>query len=432
MNKNNLFHFAMDKMFGRHLGLRVRLFNVLASFGVLVSLLSAIASIFTGDSPVEYGLYLIFGFIAVLLIVYSIKTGRYNRCYLITIILIFFIGFPIFFLLGGGFYGAMPFFFIFAILFTIFMLEGRQAIIVSLFELLLYVAVCVYALIYSPVKPEYLEAGHNFFEAVFGFTVVSIALGTCLFAHLRLYNVQQKKLDEQNALLEQTNKFKTEFLANLSHEMRSPLTVTSVNIQTAMDVLEDMGDLVEDPEAAKLLKSAQNEIMRLSRMVGGMLTLASMSESVDKHKLNLSELLQSTAEMLRPGIGKHGSTVKTDIESELYVFGNADLLMQVLSNLLQNARIYTQNGSITVGAKRQGNIITITVQDTGQGISAELLPRVFERGVSTDGTGYGLYLCKTVVESHGGKIWIESMPGDGTTVYYTLPYYEGQIGGTEK
>jgi signal transduction histidine kinase len=75
------------------------------------------------------------------------------------------------------------------------------------------------------------------------------------------------------------------------------------------------------------------------------------------------------------------------------------------------------------------NEIIITVRDTGIGISSEILPRVFERGVSTDGTGYGLYLCKTIVESHGGKIWIESEPGNGATIYYTLPVYEGQFGG---
>ncbi|MDC7291320.1 HAMP domain-containing histidine kinase [Blautia schinkii] len=432
MKKGNLFYLMMDKMFGRQLGFRVRLFNVLASFGVFVSLLSVAASFFTGDSPMEYGVYLIFGTIAALLIVYSTKTGRYDRCYLITIILIFFIGFPIFFFMGGGFYGAMPFFFIFAIVFTIFMLEGKRALIISALELFLYVGVCIYAFLFIPVKREYLETGHIFLESVFGFCVVSIALGVCLAAHLSLYNAQQKKLDEQNALLAQTNKFKTEFLANLSHEMRSPLTVTSVNIQTAMDVLDDMGDMVKDPEAAKLLKSAQNEIMRLSRMVGGMLTLASMSESVDKQKLNLSRLVQSTVEMLRPSIGRHGCQVKTDIESGLYVFGNADLLMQVLSNLLQNSGTYTQNGMITVEVKRQGSIITITVQDTGRGIPPELLPRVFERGVSAGGTGYGLYLCKTVVESHGGRIWIEGTSGDGTTVCCTLPYYEGQIGGREE
>jgi signal transduction histidine kinase len=103
-----------------------------------------------------------------------------------------------------------------------------------------------------------------------------------------------------------------------------------------------------------------------------------------------------------------------------------------LTNILQNAGAHTKNGTVAISAKKQGNIITVEVRDTGEGILPELLPHVFERGVSTGGTGVGLYLCKTVVESHGGKIWIESEPGSGTSVYYTLPVYEGQLGGGNK
>jgi signal transduction histidine kinase len=243
-----------------------------------------------------------------------------------------------------------------------------------------------------------------------------------------MYNQQQKKLCEQNALLEHVNQFKTEFLANTSHEMRTPLTVTSVNVQTVMDILDDMGETVKDPDAVKLLQSAQNEIMRLSRMVGGMLTLASIAENTNREKLDFSSLLQSGVETMRLKIVNHGSTVVAVIEPGLCVFGNADLLMQVLLNVLQNADAHTENGRLIVRAAREGNVITVAVQDTGTGISPEFLPYIFDRGVSKGGTGYGLYLCKTLVESHGGKIWITSTLGIGTTVYYTLPYYEGQLG----
>ncbi len=265
-------------------------------------------------------------------------------------------------------------------------------------------------------------------DIIVGFTSVSIVLGICMFLHFRLYNEQQRKLDEQNILLAESNRVKTEFLANASHEMRTPLTVTSVNVQTVIEILEDMGEKVDDPEAEVLLKSAQNEIMRLSRMVGGMLTLASMSENTDRQKLDFSALIASTVEMLRLTLSKHGNTAETDIEPGLKVFGNADLLAQVLTNLLQNAGAYTENGTVAVRVVKQGGIITVTVRDTGAGVSPELLPRLFERGVSTGGTGFGLYLCKMVIESHGGRIWIKSEPGSGTRVYYTLPSYEGQYG----
>lgn len=262
-----------------------------------------------------------------------------------------------------------------------------------------------------------------------GFVSVSAVLGTMLYLHFRLYNEQQKKLDEQNHLLERSSRAKTEFLSNTSHEMRTPLTVISVNVQTVEEILEDMCETLIDGEAAELLRNAQQEIMRLSRMVGGMLTLASMSETTDKQAVDLTTMLRGSAEMFSLHLQKRGNLVTSKIEGGLQVFGNADLLAQVMANLLQNASAYTRQGEVTLKAEKSGSEVLVTVRDTGDGISAELLPHVFERGISTGGTGFGLYLCKTVVESHGGRIWIESEQGSGTVVILALPAYEGQFGG---
>ena len=131
--------------------------------------------------------------------------------------------------------------------------------------------------------------------------------------------------------------------------------------------------------------------------------------------------------MLRLSLQKNGNTLNTSIEPSLSVFGSADLLAQVLTNILQNAGQHTGNGTIALSAKKTSRTITVTVSDTGTGISGEMLPNVFERGVSDGGTGFGLYLCKTVLESHGGSIWIESRQGNGTAVYFSLPVYEGQL-----
>jgi len=158
-----------------------------------------------------------------------------------------------------------------------------------------------------------------------------------------------------------------------------------------------------------------------------------MSESTDKRAVDLTALLQSGADMLRLTVQKNGNELDAVFEHGLKVFGNADLLIQVVTNLLQNAGLHTKNGTITFTAERHGVEIRITVRDTGAGISPELLSRVFERGVSgSGGTGFGLYLCKTVVESHGGRIWLESEQGKGATAAFTLPFYEGQYGGGEK
>lgn len=241
----------------------------------------------------------------------------------------------------------------------------------------------------------------------------------------------EQALTLEKAALEDLNRMKTEFWGNASHEMRTPLTVISVNVQTVAEMLQDTEEAVNDAQATELLMNVQEEIMRLTRMVGGMLTLSFLREKTDKQAVDFSTLLRSSADIFSLHLKKQGNLLKTKIADGLEVFGNADLLAQVVANLLQNAAAYTKQGEITLIAQKTGHEILVQVEDTGSGISAELLPHVFERGVSTGGTGFGLYLCKTVVESYGGRIWIENLPGGGTLAAFVLPTYEGQFGGEE-
>ncbi|WP_312433364.1 sensor histidine kinase [Lacrimispora sp.] len=426
---NNLLSLIRGSFLDKSLDLRIRLFNILAMSGVVVSLVSAIVSAAMGEKLQNAAVYLIYALLASALLWYASKSGRYQLCYMITIVTIFLIGFPFFFFNNGGYYGAIPYFFVFALVFTAFMLEGKTAFLMVGVEMLLYVGLCLYAYFFFIPEDFYISSRNVMITAVFGFVVVGLALSTVMLLQFKLYNEQQKKLDEQNHILQRASRAKTEFLSNTSHEMRTPLTVISVNVQTVAEILEDME--VKDAEAAELLQSAQQEIMRLARMVGGMLNLASMSENTDKQTVNLSTLLRSSAEMFSLHLQKRSNLLKTDIADGLEVYGNADLLAQVVANLLQNAAAYTEQGEITLRAEKTGRVILVAVADTGTGISAELLPHVFERGVSTGGTGFGLYLCKTVVESHGGRIWIESTQGSGTRLTFALPAYEGQFGGED-
>ena len=255
----------------------------------------------------------------------------------------------------------------------------------------------------------------------------------------------ERALSEENTMLSELNRMKTEFLANASHEMRTPLTITSVNVQVVSGILKRMGETSHDAKVIELLADAQSEIIRLARMVGGMLTLASISEGGERRRTDLSALLHGVMDLLRIHLQESGNEPETDIEEGLTVFGDADLISQVVINLIQNSDKHTINGVIKLGAARNDREIIIHVADNGTGISPEILSRLFERGVSDGGTGFGLYICKTVVESHGGRIWIESDQGAidgahdksaldgasdrGTTVFFTLPFYEGQFGG---
>lgn len=415
--------------FGPTLELRVQLFNVLGIISACFCLIIAIVNAFVGIGLVGVLVDLVAAAFCLGLLFCANHSGRAQLCHIITIVGVFFILFPYLFFQMGGYKGGVPSFLLFAVVFTVFMLEGKIALFVTVLELALYAGMYLYAYRNPASVTMFPNEMGILVSNLMDLLIVGLALGATMYAQVSVYRRQQRKLDAQNAVLAQISHAKTEFLANTSHEMRTPLTVISINVQAVSGILQHMDETVTDPEVTELLADAQEEIMCLSRMVGGMLTLASISESTEKSKADLSALLGGAADMLRMMLSKRGNELKAEIEKNLTVFGDADLLSQVAVNLIQNAHTHTENGIIHFKAAQYGSQITVTVHDNGSGISPELLPCVFERGVSEGGTGFGLFLCKTVVESHGGKISIASEAGKGTTVSFTLPAYQGQYGG---
>jgi len=238
----------------------------------------------------------------------------------------------------------------------------------------------------------------------------------------------EQRLAVENATLERLSRMKTKYLANISHETKTPLTVISVNVQLAADLYQEAGEdgkLIRDA-----LRRAQEEILRVARTTESHLRLASMQESHEKMAaIDIAKLLANSAEVRRYVLAKQGNTLTISIPEQLpCVYGNADYLIQVVDNLFANANTHTKDGAITIEAVADSKHITTTITDSGTGIAPAILPRVFERGVTgTDGgTGIGLALCKHIIESQGGAIWIESEPGEGTAVTFTLPVHTGE------
>ncbi|WMJ78685.1 MULTISPECIES: sensor histidine kinase [unclassified Sedimentibacter] len=428
--KNQIIKF-LHTYFDHTLDLRVRIFNVMVLISACFCLVIAFVNTFAGIGMVGVLVDVAAAIFCIMLLLQAKKPRRAAVCRLIFILISFFALFPYLFFNMGGYHGGIPTFLIFAPVFTVFLLEGKTAVIVTTLELALYAGLYLFAYVNPQSVTMFAEESGFLVSNLMDLLVVSIALCTTMYAQVSLYRAQQKRVDEQNAVLAQVNQAKTQFLANTSHEMRTPLTVISVNIQTVMGLLKRMDCVTEDGEAQELLQDAQAEIMRLSRMVEGMLSLNVIADSTEKIKTNFSALLGNTTEMMRLLLAKHDNALVAEIPDELIVFGNADLLSQVIINLLQNATAHTKKGMICLKAALNDGEIVITVSDNGSGISSQLLPHVFERGVSEGGTGFGLFLCKTVVESHGGRIEIESEKGCGTTVTFTLPIYQGQFGGED-
>jgi len=419
--QNPIRHIA-NKYLNKRLDLRVRIFNIMAASGMTVSLLSAVSAFTSGDTLQECFMYLAFALLSAGLLWFATKTGRFQLCYNITIAGIFMCGFSVFFLSGGGYYGSMPYFFVFAVVFTIFMLEGKAAIIMAVAELALYTALCLYRYNNLNIDPAYFESESILYETLFGFILVSLALGITMFIQLRLYKAQQKTLDEQNKTLDRISQMKTELFANVSHEMKTPLTVISVHVQRA-EAFMKLGGEKSNAKVYESFALVQEEIMRLSRMVEGALAVSSMQELTHgRAETDVREILTSSVDAYRALSEKRSNALTLTMPDTLPVVTvSTDALVQMITNLLANANAHTQNGEIAVLVEYGDATLKISIADNGAGIPPDLLPKVFERGVTGgSGNGYGLAICRELARSYGGDVVIDSEYGEGTTVVITL------------
>ena len=260
-------------------------------------------------------------------------------------------------------------------------------------------------------------------------------------SYVQLNEYEQSKLEMQrlvadNQAVESLSRMKTEYLANMSHEIKTPLTVISGHVQRAARLFEELSQGSSE-KIRRSLDKAQEEIMRVSRLIENALKMATMQESHEKMKpLDAASLFTINAEAYRGIIEKRGNTLSISVGENLpLVFGYADRLIQVLTNLLTNANKHTENGEISVNIeKRQDDrLVAVIVKDNGTGIAPELRPFIFERGITDgSGTGIGLTICKNIIESHNGTISITEIqaaetgkPGKGTAVTFTIPVYGG-------
>ena len=218
-----------------------------------------------------------------------------------------------------------------------------------------------------------------------------------------------------------------EFVANVSHELRTPLTT----VKAAVDTLQD-GALEDRAVAIGFLKRINSEVDRMTNLVADLLELSRLeSGHVVPHRtpLDLALLIQEAVERFAMPAAQNEVTLRHLVsDAAPQVSADADMLRQVLSNLLDNAIKYTApSGSVEVSARTANGNAVVTVADTGQGIPREHVPHVFERFYKVErarregGTGLGLAIVKHIVQVHGGDVFVESQEGAGSTFVFTLP-----------
>ncbi|MEZ4828910.1 MAG: response regulator [Bacteroidia bacterium] len=252
----------------------------------------------------------------------------------------------------------------------------------------------------------------------------------------RVFRKQQQKLQEKEAELEleretaerlrQVDRMKDEFLANTSHELRTPLNGIIGITEALFDQEKDTSvkqNLSMVIASGKRLSSLVNDLLDFSRIKNADLTLR-------QRPVDLRSVVDVVLQVSRPTArGKKlemDNLVPEDIPT---VFADEDRLTQVLYNLIGNAIKFTEKGQVLVSATLKEEMIEVSVSDTGIGVPREKWDSIFEAFEQADGsisrtyagTGLGLSISKTLVERHGGRMWVDSVVGQGSTFYFTLP-----------
>jgi signal transduction histidine kinase len=239
-----------------------------------------------------------------------------------------------------------------------------------------------------------------------------------------------REIEEKSKQIEAANRHKSEFLANMSHELRTPLNAIigfSEVLGERMfgELNEKQAEYTEDIlSSGRHLLSLINEILDLSKVEAGRMEL-------ELATFDLPLAIDNARTFVRERATKHGINLDVTVDERLGDFvGDERKIKQILLNLLSNAVKFTpEGGRIGIKARQADGSVEISVSDTGIGIAPEDQPKIFEEfrqvgsdyAHKTEGTGLGLTLAKKFVELHGGKIWVTSEVGKGSTFSFTLP-----------
>lgn len=235
--------------------------------------------------------------------------------------------------------------------------------------------------------------------------------------------------------LKQLERIRQDFVANVSHELRTPLTTIKGYAETLLE-----GALKED-QAFQFVQVIKRHADRLAKIVEDLLMLSRIETREFQLKLevvSVRDFIEDIIEFVKEPAGrKKISLSRGEIPSSLAVRADRNHLEQILINLLDNAVKYTpEGGRVLVSAVEEGSKdVRFSVEDNGIGIPKEDLSRIFERFYRVDkgrskelgGTGLGLSIVKHLVQAHGGRVWVESQMGKGSTFYFTLPKREEEV-----
>lgn len=241
-----------------------------------------------------------------------------------------------------------------------------------------------------------------------------------------------RELEQANKELEQANRLKDQFLSMASHELKTPITVIRGHAQIAFSRLLKQREVVpESAVVANALQRIDEQTQRLTSLVDDLLDLSSLRSGKLALNLETCDLVQICHDAVENQCLLTGRTIEMDVPpTPIEMQGDSNRLSQVIINLVSNALKYSaENKPVHVRVQRNGVVAVVAVQDFGKGIPYAEQKHIFEAFYRTSeaqkqvkrGMGLGLAISKDIIERHGGRIWCDSTPGEGSTFVVELP-----------
>ncbi|PKP42608.1 MAG: hypothetical protein CVT93_04070 [Bacteroidetes bacterium HGW-Bacteroidetes-10] len=234
---------------------------------------------------------------------------------------------------------------------------------------------------------------------------------------------REYELLEAKLKAEESDRLKSSFLSNMSHEIRTPLN----GIVGFANLISDPSYSAEEKaEFSSIINSNSKTLMTLISDILDISRIESNSMVFEFTRFDLGSQIEQIADVSRLNLKKDVKIITVKPQEKRDICADIVRNRQIISNLVSNALKFTEKGEIKIEYSFRKDWVEVVVSDTGKGIPEEALENIFSRFYKTDehekGTGLGLSICKAIVEKFGGKIWVESVMGKGSSFHYTIPY----------
>ncbi len=419
-------------LFGQDITLRGKIFNTLAIAGALIGLVMVVMSVFSQGSQTEVIANAVMCVFSVVMVLIHSITKNYNLCSAITVVAVFGIGFSVLFFNSDAYKGGMSSFFVFAIVFTVFLMEGKIMFLLVALLNALYVFLCFFTFYNPHLVPSVRTEYELMLDVVFSFVSVGVILSATMYLQFMLYKRNQKQMEKATLDAEKANMAKSSFLANISHEIRTPINIIiGMNELVARDSQSaNVSEYVEKIRVAgEMLDALVSNTLDMVKIESGKLEILPA-----EYKLNsLIAEVEQYAKILCQKKNLKFSLVN-EINSEEYYLGDALAIKQILLNIINNAVKYTNEGEVQLSVKKSNYsekkaLLCFGVRDTGRGIEKEDVHKIFEafkrvnsnKGKYIEGVGLGLSIVKQLLSAMNGDIKVESNLGEGSAFFVEIP-----------